>query len=219
MPGGRLVHQQQARRAGERERQLDALGVAVGERRAALVGEAASSARARAARRPRRASAARRAPAMRAACAPACASSASSTFSRTVIDANVAATWNVRPTPRRAIARGGRPSMRAPASRTVPGVGRELAVDEVEAGRLAGAVRPDQRDDLAGGDRERHVVARRRTPPKALVRPLDLQHGGRRATTLGCALRYALGAAVALMPTRAARAAARRRCPSETRAR
>ena len=39
-PGGRLVHQQQARRAGERQRELDALGVAVGERRAALVGEA-----------------------------------------------------------------------------------------------------------------------------------------------------------------------------------
>ena len=35
---------------------------------------------------------------------PSCATSASATLSRTVIDANVAATWNVRPTPRRAIA-------------------------------------------------------------------------------------------------------------------
>src|SRR5438046_1376719 len=53
----------------------------------------------------------------------ACANSASSTFSRTVIDANVAATWNVRLTPLCAICLGGRPSIRLPSSRTTPASG------------------------------------------------------------------------------------------------
>src|SRR5687767_12498947 len=55
---------------------------------------------------------------------PACDSSARSTFSRTVIDANVAATWNVRPTPASAMSRGGRPVMSVPASTTRPASGR-----------------------------------------------------------------------------------------------
>ena len=38
------------------------------------------------------------------------------------------------------------------------GVGPELAVEHVEAGGLAGAVRPDQRQQLAGRDREGHAV-------------------------------------------------------------
>ena len=96
---GRLVHQQQPRLAGERERQLDALGVAVGERRAMRVGEVgAADAREQRVgagivqRRRERRRARGRGPHARAARAR--------TFSRTVIDANVAATWNVRPTPR-----------------------------------------------------------------------------------------------------------------------
>src|SRR5690606_35665192 len=40
------------------------------------------------------------------------------------------------------------------------GVGRELAHQHVEAGRLACPVRPDQRDDLAGRDAEADVVDR-----------------------------------------------------------
>ena len=50
--------------------------------------------------------------------------------------------------------------MRVAGERDGAGVRRELAVDEVEAGRLAGAVGSDQRDQLAGGDGERHVVDR-----------------------------------------------------------
>jgi len=46
----------------------------------------------------------------------------------------------------------------------LPASGRELAVQQVEAGRLARAVRPDERDHLAGGGR-RTTPARARTPP------------------------------------------------------
>src|SRR5262249_15433021 len=40
-----------------------------------------------------------------------------------VIEPNVAATWNVRPTPSRKIARGGRPAMLRPAKRISPALG------------------------------------------------------------------------------------------------
>ena len=60
--------------------------------------------------------------------------------------------------------------MRAPASATVPASGDELAVDAVEARRLAGAVGPDQRDELAGGRPRTRRRRPRRTPPKALRR-------------------------------------------------
>ena len=81
---------------------------------------------------------------------PACEISAICTFSTTVIEAKVAAIWKVRPTPSRQISRGGRPASSSPSRRIVAGVGRKLAVDHVEAGRLAGAVRADQREKLAG---------------------------------------------------------------------
>ena len=38
------------------------------------------------------------------------------------------------------------------------GVGRELAVDDVEAGRLAGAVGPDQGEEFAAPDVEADLV-------------------------------------------------------------
>src|SRR5205814_5913538 len=37
------------------------------------------------------------------------------------------------------------------------GIGGELPVDQVEAGRLAGAIRPDQRHAFPGVDAERHI--------------------------------------------------------------
>ena len=114
----RLVHQQQPRPAGQRQRELDPLRIAIGERRAmpwsakrvmptrsssgvGLVAREIDGARTSSPP-----------------CALSRASSAICTFSRTVIDANVAATWNVRPTPRRAMARGGSPSMRSPSKAT-----------------------------------------------------------------------------------------------------
>ena len=58
--------------------------------------------------------------------------------------------WNVRIRPSAAIRCTGRPSMRAPASAIDPARRREHAGDEIEGGGLAGAVRPDQCEDLAG---------------------------------------------------------------------
>jgi hypothetical protein len=120
--GGGLVHQQESRRSGQCEGELDALGVAVGERRASRFREA-SHPHAFEQRIGFGAQAVGRARAMPRS-APACESSASCTFSRTVIDANVAATWNVRPTPRRA---------------TAP---RRQAVDPCAIERYGSAVRP-----------------------------------------------------------------------------
>ena len=45
-----------------------------------------------------------------------------------------------------------------PRQRDAARVGNELSVDEIEAGRLAGAVGSDQRDQFAGRDGKRHVV-------------------------------------------------------------
>ena len=48
--------------------------------------------------------------------------------------------------------------VRAPCSSTRPGVGRVEAGDQVEQRRLAGAVRPDDADDLVLADRHAHVA-------------------------------------------------------------
>ena len=119
----RLVHQQQPRSAGERQRELDALRVAVGERRAALVGEAWSCARARAARRRRRAARvggarADRRDARRAARAARSARSRGRSSTRTSPRPGTCG-----PRPCCAIARGGSPSMRSSPSDTVPASG------------------------------------------------------------------------------------------------
>ena len=155
--GGGLVHQQQARAVGHRDRELDALDVAVGEH-AARAGRPAPSCRpGRAAPAPRRAcgrarGARRRERGRRARAAP------SARSRRTVSEAKVSAIWKVRPTPRRQIV------ARLPADQLDAvepdraGVGRELAVDHVEGGRLAGAVRADQRQQFAGGEVEADAV-------------------------------------------------------------
>src|SRR5262249_19673136 len=56
-------------------------------------------------------------------------------------------------------------------------VGRELAADHVEAGRLAGAVGADQRQHLARGEREADVVDRM----DAAERLREAAHGEKRA--------------------------------------
>ena len=78
--------------------------------------------------------------------------SAICTFSATVIEPKVAAIWNVRAMPRRQISRGGSLAISRPSKRTSPASGAQLAVDDVEAGGLAGAVGADQRQELAAGD-------------------------------------------------------------------
>ena len=68
---------------------------------------------------------------------------------RTVRCGNVRTTWNVRPTPRRQSALGRSPVTTSPRNRTSPAVGDEEAVQHVEERGLAGAVGPDDAEDLA----------------------------------------------------------------------
>ncbi len=150
-------------RARSRVRPLD---VAVGEHRAGLVGALGDADLREQRERLVAVHRARRAASMLSNCRR-CESSAICTFSRTVIEPKVAAIWKVRPTPsRQIVARlAGRRGLR-PSNRIAPGVGRELAVDHVEAGRLAGAVGADQRQQFAAArarSPRRRRPARRRT--------------------------------------------------------
>ena len=70
------------------------------------------------------------------------------TFSITLMLRNRRSVWNVRATPRCVIVCGARPTRLSPSSRISPLVGPVDAGDEVEQRRLAGAVRPDDADDL-----------------------------------------------------------------------
>ena len=56
------------------------------------------------------------------------------------------------------------------------GIGPDLAVQAVEAGGLAGAVRADQREKLARPEREAHIV-HRLDAAIGLAQALDLEHG------------------------------------------
>ena len=60
-------------------------------------------------------------------------------------------------------------------SRTAPGGGPQHAGHGQHQRRLAGAVRTEQRRDLAGGDLERDVAQHRRGPPRGTRQPLDAQ--------------------------------------------
>ena len=154
--GGRLVHQQQARPVGERDRQLDPLDVAVGQhagRALALLGHA--DARQQrvglgAELRPRRAPEAEHAARV-----------------REQGELHVLAHGErgeglgdlERATDAFAPDRLGLQADQLAAGEPHrAGVGSELAADHVEAGRLAGAVGPDQRQHLAGGEVEADVV-------------------------------------------------------------
>ena len=55
---------------------------------------------------------------------------------------------------------GGRPTRLGFPSQDLARIGRELAVHHVEAGGLAGAVRADERDQLARRDAEGNVAHR-----------------------------------------------------------
>ena len=155
--GGGLVHQQEARAVGQRDRQFDALQVAVGEHCAGTLGllqhadpreERVGLLARSCAWRGRPSDQSRRWWESRAIC----------TFSRTVIEAKVAVIWNVRPTPRRQMSRGLRPIRLRPSNSICPASGRDLAVEHVEAGGLARAVGADQRQQFAGRDAEAHIV-------------------------------------------------------------
>ena len=67
-------------------------------------------------------------------------------------------TWNVRARPRRQSAWGGRPLTSVAPEEDLSRVVREIAGDQVEEGGLAGAVRPDDRAQIALGHGEVHAV-------------------------------------------------------------
>ena len=73
------------------------------------------------------------------------------------------------------------PLARVPALHAhVAGVGQEQSIDQLEDGRLAGAARADERERLAGADRQRDVVENGRPPrePVGHVAEFDAFHGG-----------------------------------------
>src|SRR2546425_529101 len=81
---------------------------------------------------------------------------ATKTLSSTDSSANTWGFWNVLTRPRAATSSGRRPPMFSPFHNTA-GAGRREPRDHVEERRLPGAVRPDDAEDFAGRDHERHV--------------------------------------------------------------
>ena len=113
--------------------------------------------------------------------------------------------WKVRARPSRATSRCGMPAMSRSEEAHLAGRHRQRAGQQVEHGRLAGAVGPDQADDLAGVHVEAHVVDRHQAA-EALDRAVDRQDAACRAP--------AACDAAAARPARAARLARRRRARS-----
>ena len=163
-PAGRLVEQDQPRarrRAPAPARRASAPGRAAcpGSRPATSATPSASSASSAAARSARSSrsergspSSAEARPARRRRSAPAM------TFSSAVSPANSPTPCSVRAMPRPASWCGRTRAQRAPAPRDVAVVGAHEAADDVEERRLAGAVGPDDADDLAGRDRQRDLL-------------------------------------------------------------
>ena len=160
-PGHRLVEQQQLRLGRERHRELEL----------ALLAMASCAPARRRDRRARRASSAACAGVAQAALlralreeaerVAACACTASATLSAAVKSSSSEVIWNERASPS---ARGARPAARdvAAAERDAAGMRREMPGELADQRGLAGAVRTDDRVDLARGDVERDVVASQR---------------------------------------------------------
>ena len=87
-------------------------------------------------------------------------SAATSTFSRTERPPNERLCWKVRARPARARRCGLQPVISRPPSSTDPDVRPVEAAEDVHERRLAGAVRPDQPDDLVPAHLERHLLQR-----------------------------------------------------------
>ena len=87
-------------------------------------------------------------------------SSATAIVSSTVSAGQRRASWNERPSPRRARRCAGSLVMSTPPSSSRPPSAGVKPGDDVEQGGLAGAVGADDAEDLAGRDRDRHVVDR-----------------------------------------------------------
>ena len=145
-------------------------------------------------------------------------SAATARFSRTVRSSNSSVLCQVRASPRRARACGGRPRRRRPSSSTRP-VAADEAGDRVDEGRLAGAVGPDQPDELALADLEVDVVegvhaAEAHGQPGGRSSDGRREPGGRRPRAAGRAASGgpAAGASAACWPCAGRAGRRRRRC-------
>ena len=147
--GRRLVHQDQVGVLREQQRDLEPLGLAMREIAGGLVelvGEADELGELLDARRCRRCAGA----AARLAKTPSRLQWATSRFSRTVSSRKTLGTWNLRPTPARAIWYSSADLvMSRSRSADRSGCRLDLAADDVERGGLAGAVGPDQAAQFA----------------------------------------------------------------------
>ncbi len=157
--GGRLVEQQHARLAGERERDLELALAAIADLADRSVAACRRGRPARRCRRPRRGCAVRRCIGRQNTGAnPSRSAQASARLSRTVNSGNRLLRWNERAMPMRARAVTSRPVTSRSSSRTAPEFGPQIAGEQVEIGGLAGAVRADDRVAQPCLEREAHVL-------------------------------------------------------------
>ncbi len=103
-------------------------------------------------------------------------------FSSTVMLVKGLGIWKLRAMPSRVRWCGGSAVISRPSKRIGAAVDRQHAGDAVDERRLAGAVRADEAEALAGLDRQGHAVQRREAA-EALDEPLHLeQRGGHRVS-------------------------------------
>ena len=100
---------------------------------------------------------------------PACEISAICTFSATVIEWKVAATWKVRPTPSRQISRGAKPAMSLPSNRIAPEFGGSWPLIVLKQVVLPAPFGPIMARNSPGATLKLTSLTAR-TPPKALDR-------------------------------------------------
>ena len=163
---GRLVEQQELRLRRERARELDALldaerqiGDARGARHRARSRNSISSQAMSASACSSRRIQGRRSALLRKSLRPS-GWPPTRTLSSTDMVRNSARFWNVRPMPMSAMRCGGRSRMVRALEQDVARGRRVEAAQAVEQRGLAGAVRPDQAEQMPSGDVERHVVER-----------------------------------------------------------
>ncbi len=102
---------------------------------------------------------------------------AACTFSCTVSFGKMLVRWNERPIPSRQMSWGARPVTSRPSRSTVPESGLQVSGDQVEEGRLAGAVGPDDGGDPAPVDLHADP-AHGQEAVEALADVADLKHAG-----------------------------------------
>ena len=171
--GGRLVEQHEPRVAHQHRRELEQLLLPV--RELARTARSASRGEPELVQQLERARAL--APADARAGAPrATAAGAQRPCSATSVrSGKTRACWNVRVRPRRARRTGSGLRTRRAGEADRPGVGPQVAGDQVEDGRLAGAVRADQRRSPSPPAPTNEQSSTASTPPKRFVSAVDLE--------------------------------------------